>query len=158
MKKCFLTIFLIAIVQVLFAAAPGENVYVAIKQSELKEGKGAFDKVITRLPYGTELYIKEATGKWFKVETTEGKKLTGWVPVSSVTSRKIVASKSGKKVSASADEIALAGKGFNSQVEEEYKTNKKLDYSKVDEMEKFVLPDAEIKKFVVEGKLKGVSE
>ena len=36
---------------------------------------------------------------------------------------------------ATTDEIALAGKGFNQQVEDEYKSSRKIDFTPVDRME-----------------------
>lgn len=156
-RKCITTFVLCILSSFAFSAMPGDTIYVAVKESCLKTGTGSFDKTVKKLQYGEELYVKEATGKWYKVETTGTDKVQGWIPVSSVTSRKVVTGS--KKVSASANEIALAGKGFNAQVENEYKqTNASLDYASVDKMEAFVLSDSELEKFIIDGQLNGAAQ
>jgi len=55
---------------------------------------------------------------------------------------------------ASGSEVAMAGKGFNEEVEKNYRTgNKNLDYDGVDKMEKIVVSQPEIEKFLNEGGL-----
>jgi hypothetical protein len=58
------------------------------------------------------------------------------------------------QTSASSDELALAGKGFSKQVENEFKgKNPKINYAWVDRMEKFVVSEKQIKRFLKEGEL-----
>ena len=59
------------------------------------------------------------------------------------------------KEAASSDEIVLAGKGFNKQVEEKFKqANKNIDFTWVDKMEKMVISQTKIQDFVIKGGLK----
>jgi hypothetical protein len=55
--------------------------------------------------------------------------------------------------SASSGEVALAGKGFNEQVEAEYKQQNDLDYTMVDRMEQFTVSIDEVVLFVEQGEL-----
>ena len=58
------------------------------------------------------------------------------------------------QTSTSSDELALAGKGFSKQVENEFKEkNPNVNYAWIDRMEKFVVSETQIKRFLKEGKL-----
>lgn len=154
MKKtiCILGILLCAVA--LFAVQNGETVYVAVKKAAIKSGTGNFDKVVAQASYGDELVVDKASNKFHRVHKASDPSITGWIPATSVTTKKIVASS--KKVTASADEIALAGKGFSEQVEDGYKTsNKKLDYASVDKLESFRITDSSLKTFLEDGDLNG---
>lgn len=154
MKKiiCILGILLCACA--LFAVQVGDTVYVAVKKTEIKAGTGNFDKVVAQAVYGDELIIDKASNKFHRVHKAGDASVSGWISATSVTTKKIVTSS--KKVTASADEIALAGKGFSEQVENGYKTsNKKLDYSSVDRLESFRITDSALKSFIEDGELYG---
>lgn len=154
MKKtiCILGILLCA--AALFAVQNGETVYVAVKKAAIKSGTGNFDKIVAQASYGDELVVDKASNKFHRVHKASDPSITGWIPATSVTTKKIVASS--KKVTASADEIALAGKGFSEQVEDGYKTsNKKLDYASVDKLESFRITDSSLKTFLEDGDLNG---
>lgn len=154
MKKivCILGILMCACA--VFAVQNGETVYVAVKKASIKAGTGNFDKVIAQAAYGDELIVDKASNKFHRVHKASDASVAGWIPANSVTTKKIVARS--KKVSASADEIALAGKGFSEQVENGYKTsNKKLDYSSVDRLESFRISDSSLKSFIEDGELYG---
>ncbi|MBQ4498064.1 MAG: hypothetical protein II973_11250 [Spirochaetaceae bacterium] len=154
MKKtiCILGILLCA--AALFAVQNGETVYVAVKKAAIKSGTGNFDKVVAQASYGDELVVDKASNKFHRVHKASDPSITGWIPATSVTTKKIIASS--KKVTASADEIALAGKGFSEQVEDGYKTsNKKLDYASVDKLESFRITDSSLKTFLEDGDLNG---
>ena len=144
----------ICILGILFAVQNGETVYVAVKKAAIKSGTGNFDKVVAQASYGDELVVDKASNKFHRVHKASDPSIAGWIPATSVTTKKIVASS--KKVTASADEIALAGKGFSEQVEDGYKTsNKKLDYASVDKLESFRITDSSLKTFLEDGDLNG---
>lgn len=156
MKKivCMLCVFVCA--AALFAVQNGETVYVAVKKAAIKTGTGNFDKVVAQTSYGDALIIEKASNKYHKVHKASDPSVSGWIPSSSVTTKKIVASSKNGKVSASADEIALAGKGFSEEVESGYKnSNKKLNYSSVDQLESVKVSDASLKSFITDGQLYG---
>ena len=155
MKKILCVLFALVLTGFVFAA-PGDTMYVSVKKTELKSGASSFDKTVASAAYGEELKVVQMKSKWIEVEKVSNPSVKGWVSSSSVTSKKIVASTSKGKVSASADEIALAGKGFSAQVESEYRSsNAKLNYASVDNMEQFVIKPASLQEFIVDGNLNG---
>jgi hypothetical protein len=82
---------------------------------------------------------------------------TGWMHVSALTEQEIVLKPTDKDIqtAASSDELALAGKGFNKQVEDQYRKQARLDYAQVDKMEKIVVPPKYIREFIRVGRLGG---
>ena len=80
----------------------------------------------------------------------------GWIHASALTPKKIVLRAGAEDVeaAASSDELALAGKGFNQQVESEFRAkNPNLDFTWIDEMETYVVSENEMKQFLKEGEL-----
>ena len=92
-------------------------------------------------------------GAWLKVGLP-GLKTEGWMHASALTSKKIVLQAGEQAVGqgASSDELALAGKGFNQQVENTFRAqNPNLDFSWIDRMEKIVVSQSEMETFLREG-------
>lgn len=130
--------------------------YVAVKSVNVKSSKGFFASAKGTLSYGTQVTVQSVSGN--KVEITAGI-LTGWVDGSSLTSKRITASTAA--TSASAKEIALAGKGFNEEIEGTYKTenaNLEQAYAAVDTVETITVENDELRRFIVDGKLTGAEE
>ena len=127
---------------------------VQVRAGQLREGPGFLNKVITALPYGDRVGLVSEDGDWSKVTSVKQGK-TGWMHTSALTEQEIILNPTNKDVeqAAESDELALAGKGFNKQVEEEYQKEKRLDYSKVDAMEKFSVDQKVIHAFIAEGEL-----
>jgi hypothetical protein len=76
--------------------------------------------------------------------------------VSALTTKEIVLNPGSEDVekAASSDEIALAGKGFNEQVEGEFrKKNPDIDFRRIDRMEKIVVAQNEMQRFLKRGGL-----
>ena len=84
-------------------------------------------------------------------------KLQGWVNASALTEKQIALKAGSQNVdsSASSGEVVAAGKGFNSDVEAQYKKEQKLDYSWVDKMETFVVTPEQVTAFLAQGGLQG---
>jgi hypothetical protein len=96
---------------------------------------------------------KDAPAGWLKV-TVPGGKLQGWVNVSAL-SKKVIVLKAGTEASqtASSGDVALAGKGFNADVEAQYKQDQKLDYTWVDTMESYTVSPQAVATFLSVGGL-----
>lgn len=158
MKK-ILVLFLCAFMGAnVFAASikKGNTVYVSAKTVALKDGSGNFAKNVKTLSYGDQLKVLAVEGKKAQVQLTDSPSTTGWVPTGNVTTKKIVKKSSGGTVSASAKELALAGKGFSEESEGVYKaSHTNLNFKLVDSIEALVISESDMKKFLVEGKLKG---
>jgi hypothetical protein len=96
-----------------------------------------------------------AAGSWVKVRLA-AKKIEGWVHVSALAKDDKAIVKAGSEnvaTGASGSEVALAGKGFNPEVEAEYKKNPTLNYTAVDAMEAYVVPPAALSAFITQGGL-----
>jgi hypothetical protein len=90
-----------------------------------------------------------------KIEGPDGKQ--GFVNVSSLTKNTVVLAAGSKNVEseASSGEVVAAGKGFNSDVEAQYKKDQKLDYTWVDKMEGFATAPEKVTAFLTQGGLQG---
>jgi uncharacterized protein YgiM (DUF1202 family) len=133
-------------------AATAKLMSVQVKEAELREKPSYISKVVGSLAYGDRIEIQEAQGAWSRVNLANG--AAGWINNSALTSKRIVLSSGGDdvKVGASGDELALAGKGFNSDVEAQFKKDhKNIDFAWVDRMEKIKIPSAEMQTFLKEG-------
>ena len=97
--------------------------------------------------------VEETRGAWMRV-TSENGQASGWLHESALT-KKTVTLKAGEQdaaVTASSGELALAGKGFNSDVEAKFKEeNKTADFKAVDRMEAIRITTEEILKFLKAG-------
>jgi uncharacterized protein YgiM (DUF1202 family) len=95
--------------------------------------------------------LSEQNG-WAKVALRSGKG-EGWVNLSALTKKNIVLKAGSKNVaeSASSGEVALAGKGFNQEVENEYKRDNNVDYTWVDRMAAFVVTPEQAEAFLKDG-------
>jgi hypothetical protein len=66
--------------------------------------------------------------------------------------RQVVAGTTG---TASSREVAMAGKGFNQEVEDSFKNqNRNLNYADVDEVEAITIQESILRRFLEEGRLR----
>lgn len=106
------------------------------------------------LNYGDQVNVIGTDGNWHQIDSPPG-----WVPKSALSKHKVKVNPDQKYSAGSArhDEVALAGKGFNPQVEAQYKKdnpNLKAAFVDVDRMEKFGATEAELSQFRKAGKLR----
>ena len=129
---------------------------VQVKKCQLRNKPSFLGKIVANLNYADRVTVENEQDDWFKVKP-ENVSTSGWVHVSALSSKKIVLKQGSKDVTsaASSDELALAGKGFNKQVENNYKRkNKNADFTWVDKMETYVVSQKEMQRFMKEGGLK----
>ena len=87
---------------------------------------------------------------WYKVDG----KLDGYIHASAVTAKKVKVSGDSVGGGASAEEVTLAGKGFNAQVEKSYGAkNGAADFSGVNAMERREISEAAVLEFMRSGGL-----
>ena len=128
---------------------------VQVKKCQLRNKPSFLGKIVVNLNYADQVIVEKEKDDWFMVKP-ENKNKGGWVHVSALSKKKIVLNPNSKDLenAASSDELALAGKGFNEQVEQNYKKkNKNADFTWIDNMEKFVVSPSEIQKFLKQGGL-----
>lgn len=127
---------------------------VQVKETQVRATPTFLGTILAALAYGDRVNVLEESKGWAKVEIPGGKG-TGWVNISALTEKRIVLKAGAEDVdkTASSSEVALAGKGFNEEVEAKYKEDTNLDYTWVDRMEQFVFPPDELVSFLLEGGL-----
>ncbi len=156
MKKILLTFTFLGITLISLIADETTR-YVSVETVALKDSTWFFAKTTDELVYGQEIKVIEDKSKWLFVVLKTNSAIKGWIPSSSTTTKKIV-TRSGTSVSTSADELALAGKGFNKEVEDAYKENNVVNYDEVDKMESYAVDMEELKNFIIEGNLEGAQQ
>jgi hypothetical protein len=136
---------------VLYAA---DTVRVITRENAIRLESNFISPVKVKVRYNDPLTVRTVKGDWLLV-TFKG--TSGWIHKSAVTAR--TASLSGSYGSrgkgASADEVALAGKGFNPQVEASYKNRHPgLQFQTVDTIEHFQVPPENLQDFMRKGGLR----
>ena len=137
------------------AAAPAPRMNVQVQSGQIRATPTFLGKVLATLVYGVSVEILQTKGDWMQVKASQGQ--VGWMHKSALTTKQVSMSSgaSKAKTGASSDELALAGKGFNSDVEREYKAkNRNLNFAAVDRMEKIKIPATEMQTFLQTGAVK----
>lgn len=129
---------------------------VQVQSCKVRATPSQLGKVVATVAYGDVLQTGVPQNGWYQVTTSGG--VTGWVHESALTT-KTIAMRSGTSdaaTGASADEAALAAKGFNKQIEDEMRAQGKLDYTWVDKMcNAKTPPEDEVALFRAQGSLVG---
>jgi hypothetical protein len=143
------TKLLITLVGLAAWAASG-RVTVVVEQAKVRKAKAFFAAPVATVKYKDTLSAGEPQDGWVPV-TVSGKK--GWLHESAV------GSKAGKLKGgwdggdeAGQDEVTLAGKGYNAEVEKAHRAGDAGDYAAVDAMEKRSLSEADLLSFLRAGK------
>jgi len=131
-------------------AIRGGTMYVAVKTVELKSSTGFFASARGSLAYGATVTVLQIKGKWAEVRSAANSSVSGWTAVLNLSAKRIV---SGATSGATASEVALAGKGFNQEVENAYKAKGSLNYADVDRTEAQKVTKQELQDFIVKGRL-----
>ena len=153
-RRRVLILSVLAFAGILAATAVAEMMSVQVREGPLRKSPSFMGQVVATLAYGERVNVLEKRPGWIKVSAGAG---SGWMHESALTPKRIVMGAGGTNVQtgASSEELALAGKGFNSDIEAEFKSqNQDLNYAAVDRMEKRNVPTAEIAMFLKEGAVK----
>jgi uncharacterized protein YgiM (DUF1202 family) len=145
-----LVIGLAVIVSLLLA----ETLTVKVQTTNLRQSPKFYAAGVQVLKAGDKVEKIGSQEGWVQVRTADG--AVGWIHSSAVEVQKfdLLAMNKGLKTQASASEVALAGKGFNKQVEESYRAkHKEVSFAWVDKMVLIKIPPAQVDEFMKEGKL-----
>lgn len=149
--RIIITVFLI----ILFASASAfaDTARVITKENAIRNDCKFFSPVKVKLKYNDEVEVISKEGDWFKVKY---KDKTGCIHKSAVEEKSVsLSGVFGSKKQASSDEVALAGKGFNPQVESSYKNkHPEMNFNAVDSVEKYKVSEERLSKFIKDGGLK----
>jgi hypothetical protein len=146
-------VLFLAAAAAVFAASP-EQMSVKVKETQVRATPSYLGKILTILTYCDRVPVIEQAKGWARVRIP-AKGIEGWVNIAALQTREIVLTAGSEDVKkrVSSGEVQLAGKGFNADTEQQYKTEQNLDYKWVNEMEKFVVPVEEIMLFLNQGGL-----
>ena len=154
----FYVLLVSCLVLLTVSAAVGEGrkeMSVQVKQGQVRATPSFLGKILATLSYGDRVEVLEDKGGWIRI-VPPGKGSPGWMHSSALSEKRIVL-KAGKKeaeVAASSGELALAGKGFNADVEAEFKRkHKEIDFTWIDRMQTIKVPQEKISAFLREGDL-----
>jgi Bacterial SH3 domain len=140
------------------AFADPQQMSVQVQQVKVRATPGFLGKIVGTLAYGDRVSILPqpagAPQSWRKISMPQ-KGVTGWVNLSALTEKeiKLQAGSETVQTGASSGEVALASKGFNENVEKEYKAEGHVDYTWVDRMETYNPTDQQVAAFLQAGGL-----
>jgi uncharacterized protein YgiM (DUF1202 family) len=151
MKKSGLLAAVLLLAAAAVFAAP---MSVIVKETQIRATPSYMSKILVLARYGDRLEVLEKQNGWAKVSLPAGKG-QGWVHLSALSTKQ-VALKAGDAAAAggaSSGEVALAGKGFNKEVEAQYRDETQLDFTWIDRMEGFRVSPEQILAFLQAGGL-----
>lgn len=138
------------------AAFAAETLVIKVQTTQLRGKPQFFAPAVAPLKAGDRLTkLAEASG-WIQVRTAAG--TAGWVHGSAVAppGTQVFAVAGDMKTQATANEVSLAGKGFNRQVEDSYRAkNKAVSYVWVDRMVQMRISSSQAEEFLKSGRLAG---
>ena len=127
---------------------------VQVRDGQLRATPSFLGTVVGAVNYGDQVDVQQQQGDWMEVNF-KGQK--GWMHNSALTTKAISIGGGGKdaQMKASGKEVALAGKGFNAEVEAQYrKGHQNANYPAVDQMERVQIAPQEMVVFLDQGGLK----
>ena len=151
MKKLIVLLVVCCLAVPLFSAAKAKTQYVAIDPAPLKAKPAASSKKVGTIEYASAVLVLKEEKSWVYVQLVDDKSVEGWLPSSALTSKKI--KDKVDATSANADEIALAGKGFNKTIEAVYAEQFEMNFSVVDYIESLGADQDEAIAFAQAGQL-----
>ena len=128
---------------------------VQVKKGAVRSTPSFLGRIIASLNYGDRVAVKEENNSWSKI-VVPGIFTEAWIHSSALSNKKIILKPGASDVeqAASNDELTLAGRGFNQEVEREFRSqNPRMDFTWIDRMEKMVVFQSEIQAFVKVGEL-----
>ena len=151
MFRIGLLVFMLTSGQVALARS---SLQVQVREGELRNRPSFLGAVVSTVQYGDQVEVRESQGVWRRVQVAE---TTGWIHESALTSRRIEWQAGERELSGAAtqDELALAGRGFNAQVEGQFRAdNQQIDFRWVDAMEAMRKTPFQLRQFLVDGGLR----
>lgn len=153
-KRSRVKLLIVGVAVVCVALLLAQTLTVKVQSTYVRKEPKFYSSPLATLTVGESVTQISSQAGWFKVRTSKG--IEGWIHSQAVQSGKLTVAAVDRSLStsATADEVALAGKGFNSQVEEAYKSrNKEINFGKVDRMLKLRISPDELRRFLMEGRL-----
>ena len=150
MKKTWILTGLTAVALAVSAQAR-TTMSVQVREGQLRERPSYLGQVVTAVAYGDRVDVQRQQGPWRLVAFGDQE---GWIHESALTRKRIVLEAGEVDVAGAAtqEEMALAGKGFSAEVEQEYRAqHQDIDFSWVDRMERMAVSAERVAEFLREG-------
>jgi uncharacterized protein YgiM (DUF1202 family) len=131
------------------------TMHVQVRNGQVRERPSFMGRIVANLAYGQTVDAVATQGDWTQVRLANGQ--SGWMSNSTLTTKHITVKQTTGAVQtgASADDLALAGKGFSADIEAEFKKqNRNISFAPVDKMEKMKASPVQIQAFIAQGGLK----
>ncbi|MBW4057126.1 MAG: hypothetical protein HIU83_17400 [Proteobacteria bacterium] len=146
------TLIAILLCSLLCVTAEAETVMVTTRENAVRNDCRFFAPVKFKVLLGDRLTVNGRKGDWLLVSA---KGFSGCIHKSAVEERNFATAGRGASLGrTSTDEVSLAGKGFNPQVESGYRTSgKNLNYAAVDEISHLSVSDKKLDSFIRQGGL-----
>ena len=125
---------------------------VQVRSAIIRDRPSFLSRVVDEAHYGDRLQIAREQGPWVEVKNAD--RLLGWMHVSALTRKRIVMKAGDDDIhsNVSVEEVALAGKGFNSSVEARYRERHGNDgFSWIDHLETIRFSSKELAEFLDTG-------
>jgi uncharacterized protein YgiM (DUF1202 family) len=150
--KLFLLVAALLLVAGLSTAQTPKQMSVTVKETQVRATPSYLGRILAVLAYGDQVDVLAEQAGWARVRLPNAE---GWVHLSALSSKRIALQSGSQNVGtgASSGEVALAGKGFNQEVENKYKQDNQLDYTWVDRMGAFTVSPEEVLVFLERGEL-----
>ena len=146
----------ICLVCILFAAtvawAAGQQLTVQVQEAQMRKSASFTSGQTAKLFYGDTVDVLEEKGDWYRVS---GAGATGWMHTSSFaggTPATLSAGSADVNPNVSDREVSMAGKGFNPEVEQAYRSAHPEGYAKLDAMLRINYSPSELEAFLAAGK------
>lgn len=151
-KAAVLAVFLLLLGGLVHALDVGDEPAVSVRAGDLRSAPGFLSGLTATLEYGETVTVLEIRGDWLRVQAAGSE---GWIHRTAVAEKQALRLERSEdtRTGTTSREIALAGRGFNEQVEAKYKNEKALDFTVVDEMEEYEQPVESLAQFLAEGDL-----
>lgn len=154
MNKRFQLTLVLSLLVIFVSLLLAETLIIKVQSTNVRSNPKFYASSLAALKAGEQVEKLGGQGGWFQVKTSGG--VVGWIHSSAVAVQKfdLFAIDKSMKTEASTGEVALAGKGFNKQVEESYRAKHgDVSYIWVDRMLLIKVTPSEVEEFLKEGKL-----
>lgn len=128
---------------------------IQVKEGQLRSTPSFLGAIVGPVSYGEPVEALQQQGDWLSIRSQTN--LTGWLHQSALTKKRMVlgVGSQGASSGSTSQEIALAGKGFNADVESQFRrSHRGADFASVDRMETSRVSQHEMVMFLKEGALK----
>ena len=153
-KVIFLSVMALNIFSA-FTAEPKPQ-YVQVDSAIVRVKASQFASSAGTLKLGDKVKVTSKGKSWSCISSEDGK-IKGWLPNSSLTTKKLIVNINGK-TSANAKELGLAGKGMDKAFEKVYSQANEISYAQVDKIETNACSEKDAIAFIKEGQLNAGGE